>query len=278
MKTAIPLLAASLLAATALSEPPTVVTCAPGYPGSTAEAQPAMDAFASALSEAAGLGTEGLAAVYHEREDAGLARLGRPDSAFALVPLSFFLRHERAVGLVPLAQAVRKGGEASESWSLVAGKGKLSGAADLDGWQLVSLAAYAPRFVRGPALGGWGALPAGTKLVAAGALLSSLRKAASGEKVALLLDAEQAAGVSTLPFANELETVHRSAPVPVSVFCAVGAKGPKGKQKGIVEALKTLEKSPAGATALAGIRVTRFVGVDEAGLGRARRAYEAAGE
>ena len=39
----------------AATEPPvTVVACAPGYPGTTAEAQPSMDAFASALARVAG--------------------------------------------------------------------------------------------------------------------------------------------------------------------------------------------------------------------------------
>ena len=34
---------------------PVLVTCAPGFPGTTAEAQPAMDALAAALARAAAL-------------------------------------------------------------------------------------------------------------------------------------------------------------------------------------------------------------------------------
>lgn len=285
MRTGSARLAAVLLALTALpsaaalaAEPPAVVACAPGYPGTTEEAQPAMDAFAAALGEAAGLGRDGLKAVYHQTEAGGLSRLARPDAAFAFVPLSFFLQHEKALGLSPLAQAVRKGGEAKESWTLVAGKGKLASPAGLDGWQLVSLASYSPRFVRGTALGGWGPVPAGTKLLASGSVLSALRKAAAGEKVALLLDAEQAAGLSSLPFAAQLEVVHRSATVPVSVFCAVGGRAPKPRQKAVAEALRKLDGGSAGASALAGIRVTRFVAVDEASLASARAAFAAAPE
>lgn len=265
-------------AAASAAEPPVVVACAPGYPGTTEEAQPTMDAFAAALAEGAGLGRDGLKAVYHQTEAGGLARLGRPDAAFALVPLSFFLQHEKPLGLAPLSQAVRKGGEAGESWTLVAGKGKLTAPAGLDGWQLVSLASYSPRFVRGTALGGWGPVPPGTKLVTSGSVLSALRKAAAGEKVAVLLDAEQAAGLATLPFAAQLEVVHRSATVPVSVFCTVSGRAAKPRQKAVADALRKLDASAAGAAALAGIRVTRFVAVDEASLASARAAFAAAPE
>lgn len=283
MRTAPLLLVSGLLAAAAPAEtpaagPPTVVVCAPGYPGSTTEAQPTMDAFAAALGERALLGRAGLAAVYHEAEGAGLSRLGKPDATFALVPLSFFLAHEKEPGLHALAQAVRKGGEAGESWSLVAGKGLLARPASLEGWQLVSLSAYAPRFVKGTALGAWGPVPPGTKLVPSGAVLSALRKASAGERVAVLLDGDQAKALGTLPFAGKLETVYRSPVVPSSVFCAVGARAPKALRKAVVDALLSLGESPAGAAALEGIRVTRFVAVDEAGLAGARRAYAAVPE
>ena len=283
MRTASLLLASGLLAAavraeTPTAEPPTVVACAPGYPGSTKEAQPTMDAFAAALGERAALGRGGLAAVYHEVEAAGVTRLGKPDAAFALVPLSFFLAHEKELGLHALAQAVRKGGEAGESWSLVAGKGMLARPSALEGWQLVSLSAYAPRFVKGTALGAWGPVPPGTKLVPSGAVLSALRKASAGEKVAVLLDGDQAKALGTLPFAGKLETVYRSPLVPSSVFCSVAARVPKVLQKAVVDALLSLGESPAGTAALEGIRVTRFVAVDEAGLAGAHRAYAAVPE
>ena len=112
------------------AEPLTFVACAPGYPGSTAEAQPRMDAFASALGATAG--SVSLRAEYHETEETGVQRLGRPDAAFALVPLPFFLKYEAKLRLTARAQAVMQGGTASEAWSLVAGKGRLSSAAALE--------------------------------------------------------------------------------------------------------------------------------------------------
>ena len=271
------LLASVALAARTSAEPVTLVACAPGFPGSTGEAQPRMDAFAAALAEAVP-GRPELRAEYYETEDAGLGRLGRPDAAIALVPLPFFLKHEQRLSLVARGQAVMQGASASETWSLVAGKGRVSGPAALDGWELLSLAAYAPRFVRGTALAGWGKLPAGTRLVASTSVLSGLRRAAAGEKVVLLLDGAQGASVPTLPFASDLEVLARSEPVPVFVVALVRGRAPEAQARSILQALESLATKPAGAAALAGIQLDRFAPLDEPALRRAREGYLSAPE
>ncbi len=84
--------------------------------------------------------------------------------------------------------------------------------ADLAGYEILSLAGYAPRFVRGPALGEWGALPRGVTITFSPAVLTGLRKASGGAKVAVLLDSAQAAALPTLPYAAKLKVVARSRP------------------------------------------------------------------
>src|SRR5512137_188895 len=89
-----PLLPALLLALQAsvpAAAGTTLVVCAPGYPGSTEEAQPAMDAFAAAAGAAAAWPSGDLQAVYFETEAGGIERLAREDAGLALVPLPFFL-------------------------------------------------------------------------------------------------------------------------------------------------------------------------------------------
>ena len=263
-------------AAPGLAGTPTMVAWAPGFPGSTKEAQPTMDALAAAVAAAAKLPPGGFTAVYQETEKGGLARLSQPDAALAMVSLPAFLKYEKELGLVPRLAVVQAGApDASETWSLVAGAGKLKGAADLAGWQLVSGASYAPRFVRGPALGGWGALPANVTLAPAGAVLSALRRAAAGEQVALLLDRAQAASIATLPFAKDLETVARSAPLPGALLCTVRGRLPDPQAAALVRAFAGLAARPEAAAALAGVRIARFVPLDEAALKRARAAYDA---
>src|SRR2546423_9242303 len=120
----------------------TLVVCAPGYPGSSAEAQPAMDALARALGGAAHLP---LQAVYDETAQGGLERLAAPDAALLLAPLPFFLDHERDLALAPRMMAVPKeGGGPLQGWTLVTGK---EHAQDLEGDAVQSTAGYSPRFV-----------------------------------------------------------------------------------------------------------------------------------
>ncbi len=253
-----------------------LVVCAPGYPGSTMEAQPAMDRLAGALATAAGWSPGSLVASYDADEAAGLARLRAPSVGLALVPLNFWLEHRAEFDLRPELQAVPVGGDANQRWSLVAAKGVAPAPESLAGFELVSLAGNTPRFVRGPALAHWGALPKDLEIRFSGSILSALRRAAAGEKVALLLDAAQTAALSTLPSASKLETLTTSPPLPTSVLCAVGGRLPASKLRQIIGAAQQLEQSAAGAEALAGVRLTRFVVADAAGFERAASSYAAA--
>jgi hypothetical protein len=235
-----------------------LVVCAPGYPGTTTDAQPSMDALAVAVARAAGWPTGSLAAEYHASETEGKARLSRPDAALALVTEPFFVEHSAALKLKPLLQAVPAGSEEGEVWSLVARKGRVMGPASLAGWEVRSTAAYAPRFVRETALGGWGTLPASVRLVATSQVLSALRKAATGEDVAVLLDATQAASLPTLPFAADLEVVARSPRLPGAVLCTVAGRALPGREDRLAAGLRSLGEAPEGAVVLERLRLARF--------------------
>jgi hypothetical protein len=272
------LLSLLLAASTGRTAELTMVVCAPGYPGSTAEAQPAMDGFAAAVIAAVGWGGDGFGAEYFETEEAGVARIAASDVGLGLVTLPFFLEHSRTLDLRAEMLAVPSGRSALEPWTLVAGKGLVSGPGDLDGWQLMSLAGHSEAFVRGPALADWGELPATVTVTFSGAVLSSLRKAARGEKVAVLLDAEQAGALDRLPFAGDLEIVHRSPPLPVSVVCFVGDRTNPEKKAALKRALAGLADRPEAAEAMAGVRLERFDPLDAAAFERATAAFDAAVE
>lgn len=234
-----------------------IVFCAPGYPGSTAEAQPAMDAFAAAVATAARRPGGEVTAVYHEAEAAGLEALSREDATLAIVPWPFFVKHGSALGLEAKRTLVPKGTTAPERWSLVVGKGKVAGPADLAGYRLITGAAYAPAFVK-QALAGWGALPADVVVEPAVSVLSALRKAASGERVALLLDGAQGASIGTLPFAASLEVVATSPEYPPAVLCTLRGRGTTATA-GVVAAIDGLPGSAPGRAALEGLRLERIL-------------------
>jgi len=265
-------------AATTTASSSTLVVCAPGYPGSTAEAQPAMDDLASATAAAAGLAPDDLTAVYFETEEEGLQRLAQDDAVLALVTLPFFLEHRQELGLTPRAQAVPSERAACEPWSLVAGAEQVETAADLEGVELVSLAGHSPRFLRGPVLGEWGELPDSVTITFSGAVLSALRKASRGEAVALVLDAHQTASLDRLPFANKLEVVHSSPPLPVSLLCSVGQRLSEKRTTELVDAFLALGGAPEATEALAGVRIDSFVAVDRAPLEHAVELFEAVTE
>lgn len=253
--------------------PRALVFCAPGYPGTSEEAQPRMDDIAGALAELAGF-KQPLSATYFPQEKAGLARLAEQDVVFALVPLPFLLQHEASLKLTARLAVVQQGLEATQSWTLVAKKGAVKKAADLDGYQVFSTAGYAPDFVTKVALSGFGPLPAGLTVTSGGQVLSALRKAASGkEKLVAVLDSEQAKALPTLPFAGELEVVYAGPKVPVAVVATLGERLSAADWKSASAGFTKLATVERGKTALEGVRLTGFVPLDDAALAAAKKAF-----
>jgi hypothetical protein len=236
----------------------TMVFCAPGYPGGAADAQPFLDAFATAAAAAAQWPAGSLTASYDSTEDGGLAKLAQPEAALAFVPYPFYFEHATALHLVPLVQADVTAVGALEKWTLVAKKGKVSGPTSMAGYTILSIAGYAPDFVRASALAAW-PLPADVKITQAAQVLSALRRATSGETVAVLLDATQTSALASLPFAADLQSVVQSAPLPAAILAVVDARLPKARADALRNALLNLSKSAPGAEALANLRLQRFV-------------------
>ena len=266
-------LAVTVLLASLHATAGTLVVCAPGYPGSTAEAQPAMDAFARALTA---FGPE-LSAVYFEREDGGVAALKADDSDFAMLTLPFFLEHRVDLGLKPLAQAIPEGNGSKQSWTLVAAAGRIGAPQDLEGWKIISIAGHSESFVRSVVFDGWGPSPKDLDIVFSSRVLTALRKAAKGEKVAVLLDGPQAESINRLPFGKELEILRTASELPVSLVCSVGGRLNDAAEKAFTEALFAMGTDEASREALAGVRIERFVPVDRRALDGAIEAFERVG-
>src|SRR5580698_10129175 len=96
-----------------------LVFCAPGYPGTSGDAQPLVGEFAATLAAAAGWPADSLTAVYDASEQGDLQRLAAPDAALAFVPYPFFVQHGAALHLLPLAQADVPPGCVVQRWTLV---------------------------------------------------------------------------------------------------------------------------------------------------------------
>jgi hypothetical protein len=239
----------------------TLVFCAPGYPGGAGDAQPYVDQFATSAVTAAGWPAGSLTAVYDPTEQGGLAKLGSADTVLAFVPYPFFVEHGAQLHLTPLAQANVAGIGTKEHWTLVAKTGRVTDAASMAGYTIVSVAGYAPEFIRHSALAAW-ELPASVKIEATGQILSALRRVASGEQVAALLDQTQATALPTLPFAKDLKSLVQSPELPVAIVAVVDSRLPaaraKSFQAGLLKLGQEMDKG-GGANALASLRLQGFV-------------------
>src|SRR5258708_30398052 len=100
-----------------------VVVCAPGAPGSTGEAQPAMDALARSVAKAAHLPAGSMGAVYEQTEAGCLRRLAEKDAALLLATLPFYLAHEQQLRLAPRRSGTAHGGGALRGRTMVTGQG-----------------------------------------------------------------------------------------------------------------------------------------------------------
>ena len=252
--------------------PTTLVVCAPGYPGNTDEAQPTMDELAAALTRGAGWAAGRIAATYHPDVEGGLVALGEERAALALVPLPFYLEHRRQLDLRATLQVEQD----PEVWSVVAAAGAISAPQALAGWELAGMPGYSSRFVRRLVLADWGDPPENVQIRFASRVLSVLRRAAAGDKVAAVLDRAQTEALPSLPFAAELEVVARSRPLIGTLLCRVGERQPDEEADAVRRAFLALEQLEGGRDLLDALRIARFQAVAADQLARIERAFGSA--
>jgi hypothetical protein len=236
----------------------TLVFCAPGYPGGAGDAQPYLDEFSRLAAAAAGWPAGSLASVYDPTAEGGLARLQSADASVAFVPYPFYVEQAAALHLSPLAQADVANVGTTEKWTLVARVGKVTGPASLSGYTILSVAGYAPEFVRHVALAGF-TLPADVKIEPTGQILSALRRVAAGEPVAALLDSTQMAALPSLPFAAQIQTVTESPVLPVALVALVGTRLPAARAHALQAGLLKLGHTGSDAGSLGTLRLNGFV-------------------
>jgi hypothetical protein len=236
----------------------TLVFCAPGYPGGAGDAQPLVDQFASAAAAASGWPAGSLAAVYDPTEEGGLAKLRQADAVLAFVPYPFFIEHAAELHLTPLVQVDVTDIGTQQRWTLVAKAGRVTAPASMAGYTVLSTAGYAPDFVRRDALPDW-ALPPDVKIQSTGQILSALRRVASGEPVAVLLDQTQADALKSLPFAAELQTVAQSAELPVALIAVVDSRVSAARARALQSGLIKMSSGSGSSDALGSLRLHGFV-------------------
>jgi hypothetical protein len=235
----------------------TLVFCAPGYPGGTADAQPYVDQFAKAAAAASGWPAGSLTATYQPTVEGCVEKLAGADAALVFTPYPFFVEHGARLRLTPYAQADVAGAGLEQRWTLVTKAGLGPVPASLAGYTILSTAGYAPEFVRHSALAAL-TLPPDIRIESTGQVLSALRRVAAGEPVAMLLDQEQAAALPTLPFAAQLKTVQQSSELPVAVVAVVGSRLSATRARSLQSGLLKLSGTAGGPEMLDSLRLKGF--------------------
>ena len=245
----------TLLAAASLAS---LVFAAPGYPGAAGDAKPLVDRFATAVAAAAGWPGGSLAAVYDPTDEGGVAKLKQADAVLAFVPYPFYVAHGAELDLKPLVQADVADVGSEQRWTLIAKSGRAAEPKSLAGYTILSVAGYAPDFVRRSALKDW-TLPPDVKIAATGQVLSALRRTAAGEAVAVLLDQTQAKALATLPFAPDLSSVMQSPELPVALIAVVGSRVTAERARSLKSGLLKMGRGTGGADSLTPLGLRGFV-------------------
>lgn len=235
----------------------TLVFCAPGYPGATADAQPYVDQFAQAAAAAAGWPAGSLTATYQPTEEGCVEKLSGADAALVFTPYPFFVEHGERLRLKPYAQADVTGAGLEQRWTLVTKAGLGPVPASLAGYTILSTAGYAPEFVRHSALAAL-KLPPDIRIESTGQVLSALRRVAAGEPVAVLLDHEQAAAFPSLPFAAQLKALLQSSELPVAVVAVVDSRMSESRARSLQSGLLKLSRTAGGPETLDSLRLKGF--------------------
>ena len=149
---------------------------------------------------------------------------------------------------------------------------------DLADWHILSLGGHSASFVKGVVFDSWGRVPVGLEIAFSNRVLTSLRRAAKGEEVAVLLNGEQAGALDRLPFADALDVIRVTKPMPSSLLCLVGDRLSPERAEDLVGAAVGLADATVPNSSLAGVRIDRFVGLDQEALDWVTAAFEKASE
>ena len=133
-----------------------------------------------------------------------------------------------------------------------------AGPPSLAGYTLLSVAGYAPAFVRHAALGTW-PLPPEVTIEATAQPLSALRRIAAGEHVVALLDQTQAAALPSLPFATQLKAVTQSPPLPVALVAVIDTRLPAARVRTLQAGLLKMGHAAEDAATLGQLHLQGFI-------------------
>jgi hypothetical protein len=233
-----------------------LVVVRPGGPTPSEEATSQVSRLIVEIAKRAGWDPESVQASYFNRADDALAHIEQNTPGFLLASPGFFLEQKTALGLRPINQILINGQDTHRYYIMVR-KDTLSDLEDLRGNTLAGAVLAEPEFVERVVLEG--RFTFGTDLTAEfRRALSALRNLHRGKLDAVILDEMEYAGLTHLPFADELTTLFTSAALPNTGIFELTGVAVETDSQALVEATKDFCSMGEGAAICETYGITGF--------------------
>jgi len=197
-----------------------MLLCLPGFPGTSAQAQPYIDKMLRHLEGKLGWEAGSMSGAYLSDGPKAVARLKSDKPGLALVDPSVYAGHHKSMGMQVIAkvQVVGSGPQTYSVITRVDGPGDL---ASLAGKKATGPVVHDPRYVANVLLDG--ELPVGgLDLDVQKRPLRALRAVARGKADAAIVGRAVVEHMGELDFASELRVIHTSKPVPPPAVVVMG--------------------------------------------------------
>ena len=193
----------------------------PGFPGTSAQAQPYIDKMLRHIEGELGWPAGSMEGRYLSDAADGVAALESDAPGLALVDPSVYAGEHRARGMKVIAK-VEVDGRGAQTYSVIVREGGPGAVAELAGKRISGAVTHDPRYVANVILDGKVA-PGDLELDVEARPLRSLRAVVRGKADAAIVDQSVVEHLPELPFAAQAEVLHTAEPVPAPAVVVMGA-------------------------------------------------------
>jgi len=246
----------------------------PGGPDAGNEGQRMINQFMGIMAEQGNFGMAAITGEYFTDVEKAVEYLRKNRDSFVMGSLGFFLSQKETLSLTPVANVeLAYGGE--QRYYLVIKKGAFSSMAEMKGKTIAGSTLYEdPLFLSRIVFENKIDVSSHFQLLATSRPLSAIRKVIRGSLDGVLLDGAQYESLSRLPLFDQLETIHKSPPLPPLGLMMVESENTRKTKKQMLDAMKTMCKLKDGKEACENFGIRGFDAITEKELAGVIAAYE----
>ncbi len=222
------------------ASPLTVVICYPGGPVRASDAKPAMDSMLAVIEEIGQWEKGSIICEFTTKVDECHRLMAEKDPHFAILSVGLYLEHMQKHQLVPVARPNVEG-RTTDTYRILVRRGSFGSLADLQGGTLGGTHLSEPRFLKKIVFKSKIDPAKHFKLKPSRRVLRALRNLNRGRKLdAVILNEQQFMSLASLPFADKLEVVFTSEPIPLVGLLANTQKTTRHERGRITQALSSM--------------------------------------